>query len=90
MSTKEETAFQSSEVLPCGGSCLTTSIAFWANLGEINARYSPFGVSAQLTTVLLLLSHAPWVQGLKGGESLEAIFVLHNLGSLWIADQKRD
>lgn len=43
-----------------------------------------------LTTVLPLLSRAPWVQGLRGGESLEAIFVLHNLGSLWIADQKRD
>lgn len=43
-----------------------------------------------LTTVLPRLSRAPWVHGLRGGESLEAIFVLHNRGSLWIADQKRD
>lgn len=40
---------QSSEVPPCGGSRLAISLAFGANLGEISARYSPFGVSAQAT-----------------------------------------
>lgn len=40
---------QNSEVPLCGGSRLAVSLVLGANLGEINVRDSPFGVSAQAT-----------------------------------------
>lgn len=43
------------EGLPCGVRCLIISIAFWQNLEKINVRYLSFGISAQLTVVLVSL-----------------------------------
>lgn len=60
--------FESPKVIPCGGSCFTISIAFSANLGEINAV--SLGLSAQPTTAPPSLPCAPsplsparWVSG---------------------------